>query len=263
MSFTTRNSYVSAGLLLALLSLSGHSFAAEGIDTASGTTDLPFNIEGNNVMKMTATGLTVGSSAIDLSKTGNITASSNVSAKSVSATNNVTIGGQSATSSTVSAANQLAAIMPTCNGTLSISGGQLTCGEAPTPPPTPTPTPTPPPTTCDSDSALVDGVCKVKITSGPTVLVCSGTSLENTIISYYKTDFGRCADSGGLAYWVNQVTSGAVKAADLNAAIISGGFSTNAQYKAYGLNAPELKALCPSGYHYVQFTSAQCNLDGY
>jgi hypothetical protein len=48
------------GLIVGLISLAGQALAAAGMDTAEGTTDLPFNIQGHPVMDLTTTGLTVG-----------------------------------------------------------------------------------------------------------------------------------------------------------------------------------------------------------
>jgi len=80
MAFRTRGFPLFVGAVVVLLSLAGQAFAAKGIDTDPTTPDLPFSIEGNQVMDMTATGLAIGTSALNLSTTGNVTASGAIKA---------------------------------------------------------------------------------------------------------------------------------------------------------------------------------------
>src|SRR5208283_1140424 len=112
--------YAAAVLCAILLPLAGQAFA-KGIDTDATTTDLPFNVQGNLVMDMTGTGLAVGPSAVDLTTTGNVTATSSVNAPSVNATN-VTATSAVSAGGNVSAGGAVTAVGNVTGANLVVSG---------------------------------------------------------------------------------------------------------------------------------------------
>lgn len=74
--------------------------------------------------------------------------------------------------------------------------------------------------------------------SVPTGFICSGTSTQNTIIGYYQTYLGRCADALGLTYYVNLYNAGTSFAA------IQGMISGSTEAADYALNGAPYSAIC-------------------
>lgn len=64
------------------------------------------------------------------------------------------------------------------------------------------------PNLCLSQSCSTSTYPASSCTTWSAGFICSGTSLQNTIIGYYTTYLGRCAESTGLDYYVNLYNTG-------------------------------------------------------
>lgn len=167
------------------------------------------------------------------------------SGTTVTASTSVTIGGSTATNTTVNAANTLATLLSECGaaggGTVSIdSNGKLFCGQtqiasapAPTPIPTPDPTPTPV-ASCTAGQTVTNQSCSANHPSNPAVApwpgiqqVIATTSCPNgsTGTPTVTTSAGACSPSptsqevyvsqsnlqSGAVAWGNSLSTGYIQ----------------------------------------------------
>ncbi len=89
-------------------------------------------------------------------------------------------------------------------------------------------------------------------------LTCSNVNADDPstspIISYYKTYLGRCADDGGLAYYIGQIASGVDTLASVKTTIQNS--SEARDFAANGAASAQLLSLCAPypGYSYKNGT---------